>query len=101
MTSELIAEINAERGRQDAKHPALPRYLLNPEYEPKPSDIEASLIWRRKDNDALEAKGEHSWFGIIGEEYREIFTAKTKAERRTEAIQTIATLVRMLENDTF
>jgi hypothetical protein len=43
--------------------------------------------------------GEHSHFAIIGEECREIFTAKTKEERHIEIVQAIATLVRLDDDE--
>lgn len=94
-----IEEIQAERARQNEKHPVSPKHLLNPETDPTIGMIETSLEWRRKDNDTAEAKGEHSYFQIIGEEYREIFTSKTREERHTEIVQAIALLVRLDEDE--
>ena len=94
-----IDEIQAERARQNEKHPVNPKYLLNPDTDPTIGMIETSLEWRRKDNDAAEVKGEHSYFAIIGEEYREIFTAKTREERHIEIVQAIALLVRLDEDE--
>jgi len=97
--NELLYEVAEERARQNEKHPVNPKYLLNPETDPTVGMIETSLEWRRKDNDAAEEKGEHSYFAIIGEEYREIFTAKTREERHTEIVQAIALLVRLDEDE--
>jgi len=72
---------------------------LNPDTDPTIGMIETSLEWRRKDNDAAEENGEHSYFAIIGEEFREIFTAKTREERHTEIVQAIALLVRLDEDE--
>ena len=97
--SGLFDEVLAERSRQNEKHPVSPKYLLHPESDPTIGMIETSLEWRRKDNDAAEEKGEHSYFAIIGEEFREIFTAKTREERHIEIVQAIALLVRLDEDE--
>ena len=94
-----IEEIQAERARQNEKHPVNPRYLLHPKTDPTVEMIEASLGWRRKENDESEYNGQHSYFAIIGEEYREVFTAKTKEERHSEIVQAIALLVRLDEDE--
>ena len=97
--SGLFDEVLQERARQNEKHPVNPKYLLHPESDPTSAQIEASLAWRRTDNDKAEAKGEHSYFAIIGEEYREIFTTKTRDERHIEIVQAIALLVRLDEDE--
>lgn len=94
-----IEEIQQERAKALEAHPVNPKYFLSPETDPTIGMIETSLEWRRKDNDASESKGEHSYFQIIGEEYREIFTAKTREERHAEIVQAIALLVRLDEDE--
>ena len=94
-----IEEIQQERAKALEAHPVNPKYFLSPDADPTVRMIETSLEWRRKDNDALEAKGEHSYFAIIGEEFREIFTAKTREERHAEIVQVIALLYRLDEDE--
>jgi hypothetical protein len=97
--SKLFEEVQTELTRAREKHPVNAKYLLHPETDPTVSQLENSLVWRRKDNDTAESMGEHSHFAIIGEECREIFTAKTKEERHIEIVQAIATLVRLDEDE--
>lgn len=94
-----IEEIQQERTKALEAHPVNPKYFLSPDTDPTEGMIETSLEWRRKDNDELESKGEHSYFAIIGEEFREIFTAKTRDERHAEIVQVIALLYRLDEDE--
>ena len=97
MTADIIYSIGAERIRQDEKHPKLPRYILHPTDDPRPSQFEFSKETQQKINDDREKEGEHSWYGIMNEEDAEIFSAETIEELDAELVQSIALRVRMLE----
>lgn len=96
----LFDEVNTERARQNEKHPIAPKYILHPVEDPTAEQIATSLAWRREDNDKAEAKGEHSWYGIIREELSEVFTAKTPEERHSEIVQAMA-LLKRLDEETY
>ena len=95
MTSELVLAIEAERHRQNALHPVAFARLL-PEGE-IPSDHLRKLARYRSVNDILESRYDHDAMHLALEELYEFFTAETKEEQLTEAIQNIAFWVRIYE----
>ena len=95
MTTELIQAIEAERHRQNALHPVAFVRLL-PEGE-VPSDHLRKLARYRSVNDLFEEKNDHNAMYSALEELYEFFTAETKEEQLTEAIQNIAFWVRIYE----
>ena len=97
MTVDIINSIVAERDRQDKRHPILPKYILHPSGDPRPSQFKFSKETQQKINDDREKEGEHSWYGIMNEEDAEIFSAETIEELDAELVQSIALRVRMLE----
>lgn len=97
MTADIIDSVIAERVRQDEKHPVLPKYILHPTDDPRPSQFKFSKETQQKINDERERESEHSWYGIMNEEDAEIFSAETIEELDAELVQSIALRVRMLE----
>ena len=97
MTADILTSVVDERIRQDEKHPKLPRYILHPTDDPRPSQFKFSKETQQKINDDREKEGEHSWYGIMNEEDAEIFSAETIEELDTELVQSIALRVRLLE----
>ena len=95
MTSELIQAIEAERHRQNVLHPVAFASLL-PAGE-IPADHLRKLARYISVNDLLEEKNEHDALHVALEELYEFFTAETKEEQLTEAIQNIAFWVRIYE----
>ena len=83
--AELVAE---ERRRQEEIHP-VPFANLLPEGE-VPSDHKRKLARYRAVNDLLEEQGKHDALHVALEELYEFFTAETKEERLTEAVQNVA-----------
>lgn len=96
MTQEIIDLIDAERARQDEKHPALPRFILGP-HDPTQAQFNVSAELQKEVNDRFEGYGAHSWYGIMNEESAEMFTAETIEELERELVQSIALGVRLLE----
>ena len=97
MTADILTSVVDERIRQDEKHPKLPRYILHPVDDPRPSQFRFSKETQQKINDEREKEGEHSWYGIMNEEDAEIFSAETVEELDAELVQSIALRVRLLE----
>ena len=97
MTADILTSVVDERIRQDEKHPKLPRYILHPTDDPRPSQFKFSKETQQKINDDREKEGEHSWYGIMNEEDAEIFSAETIEELDAELVQSIALRVRLLE----
>ena len=91
---ELVAE---ERKRQEELHP-VPYVRLLPVGE-TPSDHKRKLARYRAVNDELEQQGEHDALHVALEEMYEFFTAETKEERLTEAVQKIAYWCRIYETE--
>ena len=92
--AELVAE---ERKRQEEFHP-VPFATLLPEGE-IPADHKRKLARYRAVNDLLEEQGKHDALHIALEEMYEFFTAETKEERLTEAVQKIAYWCRIYETE--
>lgn len=100
--SDIFKDIQAERARQNEKHPVAPKYFLNPKNDPTIQDIKVALASAQYDNDFLEAYGEHSWSNIMREELLEVFsepgdTIESLTRMREEAIQGAALYVRLIE----
>ena len=93
----IYHEVNAERDRQEAFHPDLPKYLLHPELDPMGYQFHVAMDDQQTKNDELEKFGEHSWYGILNEEESETWSAKTIDDFYMELIQTIALRVRLAE----
>jgi hypothetical protein len=94
----IFNEITVERARQDLLHPIIAKYLLHPTVDPQRSQILESLINMQGENDRLEEINEASWYGVLYEEMKEIFSADNTKDLYHETIQTIAVLVRMLQS---
>lgn len=92
-----IDEIQAERARQNEKHPVSPKKLVDHIGELK--QLESSKRWYQYANDVREKNGEHDYYGLVTEEVLEVFTAKTREERHIEIVQAIALLVRLDEDE--
>ena len=98
----IYKDIQAERLRQNEKHPILPPYFLHPKADPLPAAFGYAENKAKEDNDAMEAKGQHSWYGIIREELYEVFsesgdTVESLTKMRAEAVQGAALYVRLIE----
>jgi len=97
MTLKLYEEVNDERERQNKIHPELPEHLLQPGKDPTKEQIKKALEYIQAENNLAEAQKEHSWYGILYEELKEIFASDTKEELHNEIVQTISVLVRLDE----
>lgn len=93
-----IDEIQAERARQNEKHPVSPKYIVG-RYGMKMRDLECMKQDIQELNDAWEARNEHCYYDLIREEVLEIVTAKTREERHIEIVQAISLLVRLDEDE--
>jgi hypothetical protein len=90
-------EIVVERCKQDQKHPNLPKYLLHPQSDPTRKQLQESASYIKAENDLFESQKEHSWYGILNEEHKEVFASSTLEELRQETIQHIALGLRLIE----
>ena len=95
MTTELIQAIEAERHRQNALHPVAFASLLPAGAASE--NLREKLEKFQEINNLLEHAGVHNAMTLAQEEMLEFFTAETKEEQLTEAIQNIAFWVRIYE----
>jgi len=93
----ILDEVNAERDRQDKKHPVFPSILLSPYWKERKDSLKEVMERYRKSNDRMEAYNMHTVYGIAFEELLEAVTAETQIDLRSEAIQNAALWVRVAE----
>src|ERR1044072_1361521 len=99
VTDAVLAEVKAERGRQDARWGEQNHPLIGGAFKTRSRRLyaEDAEYWKRI-NDHRVATNTMGWDSIAAEELFETLEAKTLEEAREEAVQAAAVFVAMVES---
>ena len=98
--AEIFTAIDAERARQNEKHPVAFNSILDEEYDPCALVLEMQCATVKEQNEHRQKWGRESAYLNAREEFLEFFAETDKSSQLEEAIQNAALWVRIIEEIT-